>query len=221
MSVFFTRRGEVPNIGKIASDYAIGESVFLNINGDATEFLVIHHGLPSNLYDASCNGTWLLMKDCYSEMVFDDDSSNNYATSDIHTYLNYSFLELFDSKIQNIISQVKIPYYNGSSVDSGASGLFTKIFLLGAYELGWTTSNNSYFPIDGACLNYFSETSETDSKRIAHLNGTAVPWWTRSSHLTNSQYIFDVSTSGGLTGDYAHNNDGIRPALILPSDVRI
>ena len=42
----------------------VGSIVKLNVNGAVTEFLVVHQGLPSDIYDASCNGTWLLMKDC-------------------------------------------------------------------------------------------------------------------------------------------------------------
>ena len=44
---------------------AIGSIVKLKVNGAAKEFIVVHQGKPSSLYDESCNGTWLLMKDIY------------------------------------------------------------------------------------------------------------------------------------------------------------
>ena len=45
------------------STKAVGSTVKLKVNGTAREFLVVHQGKPSSLYDESCNGTWLLMKD--------------------------------------------------------------------------------------------------------------------------------------------------------------
>ncbi len=43
---------------------AVGSIVKLNFDGAMREFLVVHQGKPSSLYDESCNGTWLLMKAC-------------------------------------------------------------------------------------------------------------------------------------------------------------
>ena len=55
--VFFLKRGQV-STGKPASDYTVGESVFLNVNGVSTEFFVVHQGNPdASIYDTSCNGT--------------------------------------------------------------------------------------------------------------------------------------------------------------------
>lgn len=207
--------------GKKLSEYTVGSTVYLLENGSPTEYLIVHHGVPSDSYDNSCDGVWLLRKDCHSEMKFDTNSDNNYANSDIHNYLNNDFLALFDAKIQNIIKQVKIPYRNDSTDAFGESGLSTKIFLLGGQELGF--GRQTSLATDGAKLDYFESGGETsaNSKRIAYLNGSAVYWWTRSSHLTNDQYVFDVSASGTIAGDYAHNNDAVRPALVLPFDVLV
>lgn len=209
--------------GKKLSRYIVGSTVYLNENGNPVAYLIVHQGVPSNLYDSSCDGVWLLRKDCHSERAFNIDRDNKYPNSEIHTYLNNDFLVSLDSKLQSIIKQVKIPYYNGSSISSGANGLSTKVFMLGTYEVGFTTSQNYLITVDGAKLDYFESGTDTsaNTKRIATLNGTAVPWWTRTSHLTNTQYVFDVSASGDLTGDYAHNNDGVRPALILPYDTLV
>ena len=154
------------------SALSVGSSVYLNVNGTKTEFLVVNQGLPSSLYDSSCNGTWLLMKQIYTTRTW-DSSNNDYENSDIHSYLNGTFLGLLDSDIQAAVKQVKIPYRKGTgsggSTVSGSSGLSTKIFLLSGYELGWTTSNSSYFPVDGAKLSYFDSGTGTtaNNKRIA------------------------------------------------------
>ena len=44
---------------------AVGSIVKLKVGGTAKEFLVGHQGKPSSMYDESCDGTWLLMKDSF------------------------------------------------------------------------------------------------------------------------------------------------------------
>ena len=206
------------------SALSVGSTVKLNVNGTAKEFLVVHQGLPSSLYDSSCNGTWLLMKDIYEKRVW-DSSNNDYKNSDIHAYLNGTFLGLFDSDIQSAIKQVKLPYQNGTgsggSIASGSNGLSTKVFLLGGYEVGWTTANSSYFPVDGACLSYFSGTSVTDSKRIAYYGGSATYWWLRSPLTHNTNYVWSVNTNGDWNYNYYDYSYGVRPALVLDSSLSV
>lgn len=206
------------------SALSVGSTVKLNVNGTAKEFLVVHQGLPSSLYDSSCNGTWLLMKDIYEKRVW-DSSNNDYKNSDIHAYLNGTFLGLFDSDIQSAIKQVKLPYQNGTgsggSIASGSNGLSTKVFLLGGYEVGWTTANSSYFPVDGACLSYFSGTSATDSKRIANYGGSATSWWLRSPNTNSTNNVWYVNTNGVWNGNRCHNSSGVRPALVLDSSLSV
>ena len=74
-------------VGGIAmSGLATGTTVKLEVNGVETDFIIVHKGLPSSMYDSSCNGIWLLMKDIYVDRSW-DSSNNDYANSDIHTYL--------------------------------------------------------------------------------------------------------------------------------------
>ena len=199
---------------------AVGSSVYLTVNGVNTEFLVVHQGKPSSLYDDSCNGTWLLMKDIYKTMAW-DSSNNDYKNSDVHSYLNGTFLGLLETDIQNAIKQVKIPYRNGTgsggTTASGANGLSTKIFLLSGYEVGWTTSDSQNFPVDGAKLDYFTASSSGNSKRIANLNGTATFWWLRSPYTDYANCVWRVHSDGDYSGWYYDYTYGVRPALVLDS----
>ena len=211
----------------LLSTKAVGSTVKLKVNGTAKEFIVVHQGKPSSLYDDSCNGTWLLMKDIYENRVWQSGNINKYESSDIHTYLNNTFLNLFESNIRDAIKQVKIPYRknggSGGTDQSGANGLSAKIFLLSGYEVGWTTSDYSYFPVDGAKLSYFESGTGTsaNNKRIANLNGSAAYWWLRSpyTNLTSSVWLVGSSGSCGISG--ASNSYGVRPALILPSTLLV
>lgn len=206
-------------IGKLA----VGSSVYLNVGGVRKEFLVVHQGLPSSLYDASCDGTWLLMKDCYENRQWNSSESNVYETSTVNTYLNGPFLSLFDSNIQGIIKQVKIPYRKnggpGGTDQSGANGLSVKIFPLSGYEIGWTTDIDPYLPVDGVKLAYFESGTSTSAqnKRIAYLNGSAVDWWLRSMNGYSATSVWFVDSSGGFGTRGVSTSLGIHPALILPS----
>lgn len=226
MAVFFTKRS-VPVLGKAASDYAVGNTVKLLKNGVETEFIVVHQGKPSDLYDDSCDGTWLLMKDIYESRAWHSSDVNDYENSTIHSYLNSTFLGLLDANIQSAIKQVKLPYRKGSgyktTITSGASGLAARIFLLSGAEVNWSSSASSGIPNDGACLSYFSGCATTDSKRIAYLSGSATSWWLRSpfcSSTYDSILALRVYTNGIWYDGRCSYSYGIRPALILPSTAK-
>lgn len=205
---------------------SVGSTVKLKLGGTARDFLVVHQGLPSSMYDSSCNGTWLLLKDIYTTRQW-DGSNNDYKNSDIHSYLNGTFLNLFDNDIKNAIKQVKIPYQNGTgsggSVASGANGLSCKIFLLSGYEVGFSTSDNSYFPRDGAKLSYFSSGtgSAANNKRIANYNGSATYWWLRSPYTYYTYRVWYVYSDGSYNLWSYSNTCGVRPALVLDSSLSV
>ena len=210
--------------GTPLSEYSVGSIVKLNVSGTAKEFIVVHQGKPSSIYDDSCDGTWLLMKDIYNYNQWHTSNINSYKDSTIHSHLNNAFLRRFDSDIQAAIKEVKIPYVNGtatSAVASGANGLAAKIFLLSGYEVGWTQSTNKYFPIDGACLSYFSGTAATDSKRIGYSEGEAIYWWLRSPCITGTSSAWGVNASGSYGSSICSNAGGVRLALVLPSTLLV
>ena len=208
------------------SSKAIGSTIKLKVNGSAKDFIVVHQGKPSSVYDDSCNGTWLLMQDIYENRAWHSSNTNDYANSTIHSYLNSTFLNLFESNIKNAIKQVKLPYRKGSgtstTVTSGSNGLSAKIFLLSATE---TSFSFSYMPSgEGAELAYFKGCADnsSDSKRVAYLNGSAADWWLRSPLCGNNSGRALYVNSNGDWGNYGcSNSGGIRPALILPSTLLV
>ena len=207
------------------SSKAIGSTIKLKVNGSAKDFIVVHQGKPSSVYDDSCNGTWLLMKDIYENRQWHSSNTNDYANSTIHSYLNSTFLNLFESNIKNAIKQVKLPYRKGSgtstTVTSGSNGLSAKIFLLSATETSFNFS--SYMPSgEGAELAYFKGCADnsSDSKRVAYLNGSAAFWWLRSPSCGYFNLALYVSSNGDW-GSGCSSSYGIRPALILPSTLLV
>ena len=207
--------------GTAAGDIDVGKTVKINENGQAVDYLVVHQGLPSNIYDSSCEGTWCLRKDIAERGLWDSGNSDVLESSDIQAYLNGDWLTRYDPDVAEAIIQCKIPYRqgggSGGTDQNGANGLSCKIFLLSGREVGWDSSDNQYFPNDGAKLDYFIDgtTSSANNKRIANLNGSATYWWLRSPY-TNANFVWVVSSDG----EYDYWNGGlpygVRPALVLP-----
>ena len=109
------------------------------IDGAEFEFIVVNQGVPqqSSLYDSSCNGTWLMLKQLYNQQVWNGSGSTIlYSGSQIATYLNGDFYNLLSANLRNALQTAKIPYASGTSVSAGTSGVESKVFLLSALELG-------------------------------------------------------------------------------------
>lgn len=203
--------------GTPLGDLAVGSIVKLNVNGASKNFIVVHQGRPSTSYDGSCDGTWLLMEDIYESRVW-DRSNNDYANSGIHSYLNNTFVNLFDSDIKSVIKQVKLPYTNGTgsggSLATGSSGISAKAFLLSYTELGFRGSSSAN--AEGSVLSYFN--GAFNSKRIGYLNGSATRWWLRSPSTLNTGIARLVYSDGSNSTGYVTDRAGVRPALVLPSN---
>lgn len=205
---------------------AVGSTVKIKVNGTVKDFIIIHQGKPSSVYDDSCNGTWLLIRDIYEKRQWNSSNTNDYANSTIHSYLNSTFLNLLESNIKTAIKQVKLPYRKGSgsseTVTSGSNGLSAKIFLLSAAE---TSFSHAYMPSgEGTELAYFKGCADdsSDSKRVAYFGRFADFWWLRSPSCSGySNYALYVSSDGGLDDYLSPSSYGIRPAFVLPSTLLV
>ena len=201
---------------------AVGSKVQLKLGGVKKNFIIVHKGKPSSLYDDSCNGVWLLQEDIQETRQWQSTNVNKLESSEIQAYLNSTYLALFDANIQAQIKQVKIPYRqnggSGGTDRSGANGLSCKIFLLSAREVGFS---DTYIPNDGAKLDYFNSGNGTDTKRVAKYNGSATSWWLRSPDTYNTYHVWNVGSDGQYHNNSANYTCGVRPALVLPTDLLV
>lgn len=203
--------------GSAAGDLLVGQTVAIKESGTPIPYLVVHQGNPdAGLYDASCEGTWLLRNEIKAMRAY--GSSRFYNYSDMPNFLDPdisgSNTSGLDEKIKNSMKVVKIPYHASSGdIMSGANGLSCKAFILGAYEYGANTDFT--LPDDGAALDYFKDNNSND--RIAYYNGQPVIHWTRSDRLDGST-VWVVLESGSFISLNVSYSYGVRPAFILPYD---
>ena len=212
-------------VTKPASTLPVGASVYAKESGTPAEFIVVHQGNPdASIYDTSCDGTWLMRKDLYNGQAWNTSGNNRWQLATLQQWLRDTYVNYLD--VSSIIKSVKIPYGLGlgtGTVYTGADGLTSKAFLLSGYEVGYTTANNSNFPIDGTKLGYF-ESGGTESarlRRIANLNASPSSWWLRSPYTANSTDSWSILYNGLDGHTSVANSLGVRPCFIIPSDTEV
>lgn len=190
----------------------VGSTVTLKVNGADAEFLVVHQGNPDpDVYDPSCEGTWLLMKNVYSQRPW--GSASCYADAPVHTWLNSTFLELLDSGIRPAVKTVRLPYAEGSDVHTGAEGVSAQIFLLSMREMGTPAAQKTGLADEGALLDYFTDGDGGDDP----LRASSARYWTRSPYTGGGGNVWSVAGESGICSYRAGSSSyGVRPALILP-----
>lgn len=208
-------------------DKSVGDIVKIKEDGVAVNYLIVHKGKPSDMYDDSCDGVWLLREKTLEKRAWhgtsESTSKSDYENSEIEAWLNSTFLNTIDEKIRAAIKTVKIPYRKGSgtsmTVQLGANGLSCKAFLLSGYEVGFMQSDSSYLPIDGAKLSYFSDNNSRIGKDSTD---TVIIWWLRSPYTYNDTGVFTVRKDGSLSNSHSYGSTiAVRPAFVLPSSLLV
>ena len=202
------------------SNASVGDEILLPCGGAFVTHIVVHIGNPdASLYDASCDGVWLMRKDMgagrgtFGNLTF--PGSAIYDAMD-------DLVPLYDSTVQSAIKTVKIPY-KGSPTDpdgdnwaaeihSGADGCSCRIFPLSPVEIGYTTADVTHIAIDGAKLDYFDT---GDSEAAKSKRAGTQEWWTRQ-WLYSSGHIITVATSGSDSREDPTGQWAYRPTFLLP-----
>lgn len=197
---------------------AVGSTVKIAVGGTDYDWLVVHQGLPGSMYDASCNGTWLLMKDIYTKMKFDDSRSNLFVNSSLLQYLNTTFHDAIDANVRKLIKVATIPYIAKNNTDAASSGnLRAWVFLLSMTEVGFVGPASSNMPIEGAKLRYFNSRS-----KIAYFGEEAAAWWSRTPYAVFNWNVWYIESNGDSAySDVIGFPCGVRPCMILPQDALV
>ena len=202
------------------SSLEVGQSVFIDVDGldryNNNEFMIIHKGLPSSAYDSSCDGIWVLAKYMEQHHYLWSTGATynlNYSNSAIHKYLNSNVLSKFDTNIQSIIKEVKIP--------SAGSNLSTKLFLLSYDEVMGKPPYYSQTS-EGVILDYFNGASAEDRKcRRSASNSSANSWWLRTQYPLNTSGAYYITNAGNSNWTSKGGSDPSEiPAIALNNECR-
>lgn len=203
--------------GTPLGNLSVGSTVKIAVGGTDYDWLVVHQGLPGSMYDASCNGTWLLMKDIYTKMKF-DSSSNLFVKSSLLQYLNTTFHDAIDVNVQKLIKVATIPYIAQNNTSAASSGnLRAWVFLLSMTEVGFVDTAFSNMPIEGAALSYFNSRN-----KIAYFGEEAAAWWSRTPYAVFNRNTWYIESNGDSAySDARFFSCGVRPCMILPQDALV
>ena len=203
---------------------APGTVVKTNYNGVPTNFVVLHQGKPSPIYDDSFNGGAIMRFESIPENYqWTTTGTNDYAASGVQAHIQ-EYVQYFDPDIQSNIKTVKIPYRPGAgssaTVNSGANGLECQMYLLSVSELGITQGN---VPVDGAKLDYYLAGTGTDAqkKRVANLNGAPARYNTRSPYVNapaTTAGIWEVQAGGNIATIHTGSAFGALTAFVLDAN---
>ena len=197
------------------TDKPVGSIVTSRIDGRNYNFVIVHHGKPSDSYDDSCDGTWLMINDCFSLEQYGE--SPNYKDSYINIVMNREIIKIFENGLKGVVKPVKIPYTNDSgTVMSGSNGFATNLFLLSATEVGLTVSD---FQAEGAALDYFADGSSEN--RIANYNGSPYAWALRTPVSPIDSNVISINAQGNKENIAADSNTGIRFAFVVYSSCMV
>lgn len=195
-----------PMAGTLLSDIAASDAtteqiVMLPEQSVPVKFILLKHNYENSGRSLVCR------KDLYDERIW-DSSNNDYATSDIDTWLTGTYLNLIDAEIRAQIAAVNIKSSTGNGTYN-VRDLSRKVFLLSYTEVGFP--ENSRAKIEGTALPYFC----SNIRRIAYLNGTSAYWWLRTPNTGNTGMGWYVK--GADYGNGVMNSGGSRPAFTLPA----
>lgn len=194
------------------SKVSVGDEVLLPYNNVMVPHIVVHIGNPdASMYDASCDGVWLLNKNGVSSGPWNSSPSNTLAGSTIMTTMQ-TYVANYGTEVQSVIKTVKIPYCVGggnNTINKLSNGLTCKIFPLSAIETGNTSSAVDNMPLEGTQLQYFSSTQKSAINNF----------WTRSCDVSTTNYSFiNLKNSGIAQSQQVQSNQYVyRPAFIMPT----
>lgn len=214
-------RTSVPKYSEVSIDLStatVGQEINLPVNGVMTPHIVVHIGNPDpELYDASCDGVWLLRKDIVENGQWNASNVNTLAGSTIMTAMQ-GYVDDYDETVQAAIKTVKIPYCVGGgnwTIQTLGNGLECKIFPLCYYELGGSDGN---VPVDGAKLDYFlpgGNEPSANAKRIFNYNGAPSNVLLRSLFKINTHFCSQCGSNGILGQWDASSAAGYLPCFIM------
>ena len=171
-------------------------------------------GLTFHSYEPTLNGEGrdelVVRKDIHSNGQWNAVEDDEYATSDIDTWLNGTYKGYFSEYVQSLMETTKF-YYVPGGYHTPVSTLERSVFLASCREiapLDWVPQDGTQLPI-------------AETLKIAYFNGAATEQWTRTP-ANNSTSLLSINPTGVVNSmalsDWSY---GRRPVFCLPANTLI
>lgn len=193
---------------------AEGSIIKLKENGVLVEFYIAKQNYESGLNGAG--RVLVVRKDCYDQRQWHSSNISAYASSALDTWLNGTYKNLLDANFRTAMGTTKI-YYTPGNGNNGKTTLQRSVFLLSATELG---QSHTHMNAEGAALS----STVLNLLKIAKLNGSAHPQWTRSPLTDGVGYtrnVWCLNPDGDLGYYSCSLVCGSRPAFTLPASLYV
>lgn len=222
-----SRRRMLSDMERTLSEYSVGETLKIKINGVPRDFIIIHQGSPNKdneVYDESTRGVWIMSKDIILVGPWGSATKVAFDTAAINTYLNDVFLPTIEDKYRRMVKPVRVPCVKvlagGGTV---IVNVLTKAFPPSMTELGIDDPYNWY--MDGVKFDYFASGTDTAAKekrKAAFISGLSsnanyAGYMTRTRRTESSNILYYVMTDGTHeASDYTGGKVyGVRPIMVL------
>ena len=203
----FLRRGPDPR--RKVHDLAPGTVIKLPSSGGDVDFFISKHN-----YEAALNGpdrTLVVrryLRTPPNSMTF--GSSRNYKTSNIDTWFNGDYFNLFDADMKAKIGTTTFFCYDVDS--SSVTTLTRSVFTPSMAELGLS---NTYAPVEGSAL------SNAADLLIAVGQGSNRIHWTRTCSTNGTRYVYAI-TAAGVANTYRYSTSNyLQPCFTIPGGMVI
>lgn len=222
-----SRRRMLSDMERTLSEYSVGETLKIKINGVPRDFIIIHQGSPNKdreVYDESTRGVWIMSKDIILVGTWGSSASVAFDTAAINTYLNDIFLPTMEERYRKLAKPVRIPCVKVFAGGSTALiDVLTKAFPPSMTELGVADPYGWYG--DGAKLDYFisgTDDAAKEKRKAEFISGLSsssnfAGYMTRTRKTSSSNILYYVNADGAhVESDYTGGKVyGVRPVLIL------
>jgi hypothetical protein len=227
MIMMNSRRRMLSDMERTLSEYSVGETLKIKINGVSRDFIIIHQGSPNKereIYDESASGVWIMSKDIILVGTWGSSASVAFDTAAINKYLNDIFLPTIEDKYRRMVKPVRIPCVKVFADGSTALiDVLTKAFPPSMTELGVDDRYNWY--TDGVKFDYFASGTDSAAKEkrkaafISGLSSSAnyAGYMTRTRRTESNNILYYVMTDGTHeASDYRGGKVyGVRPIMVL------
>lgn len=201
-----------------ASYYPVGTEIPDTYAGNSNPLIVAQYlNSTNNSKYGGAEGVILVRK--YVEPTSQQFGSNSaYASSAIKTFLDGTYLNNCSADLKAAISEINIPYYNGSNMTQVKS----KWFLMSAYEV-CNQGYNGIAGYEGVMWDYWKQKTGLSSpdtinannapRIMTERNGIALRVWLRSYY--SSSRGCSVDTQGAVNYGAVNYGCGVCPACFL------